>query len=143
MRELAKTLDTPLFLKAGLRAFRGRRTRAILGVRRTGGWDDAILAELVRLVWEQSTPAIKPEPLLRYLTWVARVLVAAEVTSFYGFVPPRRLLERGEPAPACRRLRTAAAILAAALGRHSRLAARWSPNRGRDRSTWAPQAPTF
>ncbi len=115
--ELAKALDTPLFLKAGLRAFRGRRIRAILDVRRIGGWDDAILAELVRLVLqEQSTPAIKPEPLLRYLTWVARVLVAAGVTSFYGFVPPRRLLDEANRHPRVGGFRTAAAVLAAALG---------------------------
>ena len=115
--DLAKALGTPLFLKAGLRAFRGRGTWAILDLRRTGSWDDAILAELVRLVLlEQSTQAVKPEPLLRYLTWVARVFVAAGVTSFYGFVPPRRLLDEANRHPRVDGFRTAAAVLAGALG---------------------------
>jgi hypothetical protein len=114
--ELAKALDTPLFLKAGLRAFRGRGSRAILDARRTGGWDDTILAELVRLVLlEQATPAVKPEPLLRYLTWVAKMFVAAGVTSFYGFVPPRRLLDEANRHPRVARYRTAAAVLIGAL----------------------------
>ena len=114
--ELAMALDTPLFLKAGLRAFRGRRTRAILDVRRTDGWDNAILVELVRLVLrEQAIPVVKPEPLLHYLAWVAKVFAAAEVTSFYGFVPPRRLLDEANRHPRVNGLRTAAAVLAGAL----------------------------
>jgi hypothetical protein len=115
--DLVKALGTPLFLKAGLRAFRGRGTWAILDLRRTGSWDDAILTELVRLVLlEQRTQAVQPEPLLRYLMWVARVFVAGEVTSFYGFVPPRRLLYEANRHPQVVGFRTAAAVLAGALG---------------------------
>ena len=133
--ELAKTLDTPLFLKAGLRAFRGRRIRAILGVRRTGGWDDAILAELVRLVlWEQSTPAIKPEPLLRYLTWVARGARRGRGDVVLRIRPAPAAAGRGEPAPACRRVPHSSGHTGRRTRqRRGRLAARWSPNRGRDR----------
>ena len=115
--DLSNVLGTPLFLKAGLRAFRGRGSRAILDLRRTGSWDDAILAELVRLVLlEQQTPAVRPEPLLRYLRWVAKVFVAGGVTSFYGFVPPRRLLDEANRHPRVKGFRTAAAVLAGALG---------------------------
>ena len=115
--DLVKALGTPLFLKAGLRAFRGRGTRAILDLHRTGSWDDAILAELVRLVLlEQRTKAVQPETLLHYLMWVARVFVAGRVTSFYGFVPPRRLLDEANRHPRVDGFRTAAAVLAGAFG---------------------------
>ena len=115
--DLVKALGTPLFLKAGLRAFRGRGTGEILDLRRTGSWDDAILAELVRLVLlEQRTKAVQPETLLHYLMWVARVFVAGRVTSFYGFVPPRRLLDEANRHPRVDGFRTAAAVLAGAFG---------------------------
>ncbi|MEU4192445.1 NACHT domain-containing protein [Kribbella sp. NPDC026611] len=113
---LAEALNTPLFLKAALRAFRGWRTQTILDLHRTGGWDDVILAELVRLVLiERKAAAIEPQSLLSYLTWLARVFVEAGATSFYGFVPPRRLLDSANRNPRTVGPRTVATVLAGAV----------------------------
>lgn len=50
------------------------------------------------------------------MMWVARVFVAGGVTSFYGFVPPQRLLDEANRHPRVEGFRTAAAVLAGVLG---------------------------
>jgi hypothetical protein len=114
--DLAKALNTPLFLKAGLRAFSGCKPQAIIDLRQTKHWDDTILAEVVRLVLtERRTETIEPASVLRYLRYVAKVFVAAQVTSFYGVVPPQRLLDEANWHPQVTGWRTVAAVLAGAL----------------------------
>ncbi len=114
--DLAKALNTPLFLKAGLRAFSGCEPKAIIELRQTKHWDDTILAEVVRLVLiERETGSIEPTSVLRCLRYVAKVFAKAKVTSFYGFVPPQRLLHDENRHPRVTGRHTVAAMLAGAL----------------------------
>ena len=114
--DLAKALNTPLFLKAGLRAFSGCEPKAIIELRQTKHWDDTILAEVVRLVLiERETGSIEPASVLRCLRYVAKVFAKAKVTSFYGFVPPQRLLHDENRHPRVTGRHTVAAMLAGAL----------------------------